>query len=111
MQRAVVRRDVIGEHILVAVGLGQLLRGRTSTATRRLLLLPPLATRAFVFSFQRILVIEPLRRMLPVTIFELPLEPRILDLQLGNRLFQPPHAHDEIIDAQPVAVTRACRGF
>jgi hypothetical protein len=49
--------------------------------------------------------------MLPVTIFELPLEPRILDLQLGNRLFQPPHERHEFIDAQPVAVTRACRGF
>ncbi len=49
--------------------------------------------------------------MLPVTIFELPLEPRILDLQLGNRLFQPPHERHEFIDTQRVAVTRACRSF
>ena len=50
-------------------------------------------------------------QLLPVTILELPLEPRILDLQRGNRLFQPPHERHEFIDTQRVAVTRACRSF
>ncbi len=111
MQRAVCGRDTLGKHILAAIGLGQLLLSRATTTPRRLLLLPTLATGAFVFGFQRILFLQPLRRMPPVAICELLLEPRILDLLLGNRLFQSPHQRHEMIDTQHFTVTRACRGF
>ncbi len=64
------QRTVIGKYILVAVavGLGRFLLGGTSTAPRRLLFLPPLTAAAFIFGFQRLLVIQSLSRVLAITL-------------------------------------------
>jgi hypothetical protein len=80
MERAVIRRDAFGKHILVAGGLGQFLFRSTSTPPRRLLLPLPLTAGALIFGLQRILIIQPLSRVLVITLTHLLLKPFLLNL-------------------------------
>ncbi len=96
----------------MAIGLGQLLLGRSSTTPSRLLLLPPLATGwfvsialatgAFVFGCQRILIIQSLSRGLAITLTQLLPEPRILDLQLVDRLLLGTNGLFQLSDQQAI---------
>lgn len=119
IQRAVVGRDAFGKYILVAIGFGQFLGGRSSIATRRFLLAASSAVRTLLFGFRRLLLIQTLRRMLSATLsgflFEpLILRPQLVDrlllitnglIQISNRLSQFTNQINKLIDAQLCLVT------